>query len=732
MARPKLRSPEQPLALRFLLGVYEFAASLKLAVLLILSLAGVLAWATFVEMDYGLEVVHFALYDSWWFGLLGALLAVNIFCAAVIRYPWKRHQTGFVITHLGLLILLFGCLLTRRGGIDAQMAILEDGTNSRAYCDRERIELAIQRDRPEGAPSQSPADEKIEVISIPFRGGPFNWSELDAMRQLPTRSGLSVNGKFSLSKALLALPNWAAWNLAPVDRGLLYDRDGIRVEALDYYSNSEETTAPRLRLALTMPRMTRMDSQGRPTQAAEQWMPVELALRDRGGGLSERRKRVGGGNVVFWQAADQREVDAFLDSRPDDPPAAAGKGQVVLHAFGQRFTIRIDDALGKPPLPLGDSGLKAQVVRYFAKGRPHVAADGKLAVEEDDQIASNPAVQIAIGRQDEPPATMFLFADYPEFNAQLRELGVFGSYWIDAGQKSTEQLLAGQGGSRIDIVVAPDQRLYYRIWNRHEVVAARPLPLDGTAVDAFKMPIAQLKMRIDRYIPADKPGNVILPVSFNKSANPPSSFRAVKLRLTVDGNRQEFWLLGPPPGPFSTGLFESEVRTVQGRGRRVSATLPLDHVDVGFVIRLRDFERKLDPGTSQPSHYSSIVDFLDEESGKPAMSNVLITMNAPVDFSNPHSGRSYRLFQESFAGPFLPGDAMYERFYNAQPDNTPRRRELYSSTLTVNYDPGRGVKYCGCLLVVAGIVTMFYMRAYFFTPRKDAARRSHKRELVAV
>jgi hypothetical protein len=39
--------------------------------------------------------------------------------------------------------------------------------------------------------------------------------------------------------------------------------------------------------------------------------------------------------------------------------------------------------------------------------------------------------------------------------------------------------------------------------------------------------------------------------------------------------------------------------------------------------------------------------------------------------------------------------------------------------LTVNYDPGRGVKYLGSSLIVIGIFTMFYMRAYFFGPRRQ-------------
>jgi hypothetical protein len=46
------------------------------------------------------------------------------------------------------------------------------------------------------------------------------------------------------------------------------------------------------------------------------------------------------------------------------------------------------------------------------------------------------------------------------------------------------------------------------------------------------------------------------------------------------------------------------------------------------------------------------------------------------------------------------------------------RDELFLSWLTFNYDPGRGLKYFGSLLIVAGIGTMFYMRAYFFRRRE--------------
>ena len=132
-----------------------------------------------------------------------------------------------------------------------------------------------------------------------------------------------------------------------------------------------------------------------------------------------------------------------------------------------------------------------------------------------------------------------------------------------------------------------------------------------------------------------------------------------------------------------------------------------DDVDLAFEVDLHKFQRKLDPGSGMPSHYSSLVDFLDR--GKPPQrlqENVLITLNAPVDFAEPGTGRAYRLFQSSFSGPWMPGDPEFDRL--AGTDHS--RDQIYLSRLSVNYDPGRGLKYVGCLAVVAGIVMVYVLR----------------------
>jgi hypothetical protein len=244
--------------------------------------------------------------------------------------------------------------------------------------------------------------------------------------------------------------------------------------------------------------------------------------------------------------------------------------------------------------------------------------------------------------------------------------------------------------------------------------------------------MAQLKLKVDQLIPSAQPERRIMPLMFD--ATKAGKIPAAKLRLTVDGKSEEFWLAAIPGGSDDRRLFPSEQRSLASDNRVATVTMPPDEIDIGFGVRLKDFERKLDPGTSQASHYSSVVDFVEPDGNRALRQDVLITMNAPVDFSDQKTGRSYRLFQESFFGPIRPGSPEYDKYAG-----TSGRDEIYMSTLTVNFDPGRAMKYTGCLLVVAGIVTMFYMRAYFFKPRGkpealavQADNSRHHREPIEV
>ncbi len=88
-------------------------ALILLAVIIIASIAG-----TWYESKVSAEVAKRLIYGNIWFDIWLTFLAINLFSVAAIRYPWKPHQTGFVITHAGIIVLLIGSMIDRHFGVE--------------------------------------------------------------------------------------------------------------------------------------------------------------------------------------------------------------------------------------------------------------------------------------------------------------------------------------------------------------------------------------------------------------------------------------------------------------------------------------------------------------------------------------------------------------------------------------------------------------------------------------
>ncbi len=153
-------------------AVYRFLASLKLAVISLTTLAGVLAYATFFEKWYGTAAVQEWIYRSKGFAILLAFLGANILCAALIRYPWKKRQTGFVITHAGLLVLLAGSFYSVKTSDEGQVAALEGEVKDEIVRNDEPV-VRVQQADPHDPASRSTSGN---CRSAPGRspGGPAN------------------------------------------------------------------------------------------------------------------------------------------------------------------------------------------------------------------------------------------------------------------------------------------------------------------------------------------------------------------------------------------------------------------------------------------------------------------------------------------------------------------------------------------------------------------------------
>lgn len=667
MTRPRLRRPGQSWPLQLVLGIYEFLASLGLAVVLIGVLAVVLAGATFVESYYGdkSKAVSFGIYGTTWFAALNLLLGINVLCAALIRFPWQKKHTGFLMTHAGILVLLAGAALSQRYGIDANLPVYEGHHTWRAYEDSQHIRLVVQPTTGSGG---------TEIL-VPFVAGPFNWQEYQRLAWWPGASDRLC---------------WFPWGLARRDQGVLYDREGIRLEVLDYHSDSEVIWLPLLRL--------RSDDEGSSeavTLSVHQSNAMHGAVQKYG--LGEQVTLPRGTDIAFWMTGDAAETAAFQASGPRKPVGRGG--QVVLTVKGQTVTFNLDE--------LGD-------------GKERRLPGTNLTVANAQFEPRFLGVHLEVREPEGPPTKMVLFAALPHFNRQDYRHGIYGTFWLDPAAVGD---VAGVDGKfverlrrpRLDILQGHDQRLYYRAVHGAELEGKGILSTDRRPQVFFSGSERQT-LRVVEFLPNPEPVQKIVPLPFSRNKDRGQKRPRALVRLTVDGRQEEFWI-SAAAGDSEEGGSDGHGgrRTVVGGERRVTASIGWDEVDIGFQVHLHRFERKLDPGTSQAWHYSSLVDFLDRrDPDRRLRSDVLITLNEPVDFSDPLTGRSYRFYQSSYNGPYKPGDPEYDQMTTGR--NPPDR--LFVSQLSANYDPGRGLKYVGSFLICVGIAVVFYLKAIFL--RKPA------------
>ena len=105
--------------------IFEFFASLKLAVVLLAVIIVAAIAGTFYESSFDAKVARAYVYGAPWFNLWLVLLGANLACSALSRWPWRKHHLAFLITHLGIITLLVGSLIGRIWGIEGTITLFE-------------------------------------------------------------------------------------------------------------------------------------------------------------------------------------------------------------------------------------------------------------------------------------------------------------------------------------------------------------------------------------------------------------------------------------------------------------------------------------------------------------------------------------------------------------------------------------------------------------------------------
>ena len=169
-----------------------------------------------------------------------------------------------------------------------------------------------------------------------------------------------------------------------------------------------------------------------------------------------------------------------------------------------------------------------------------------------------------------------------------------------------------------------------------------------------------LKLRILKYIPNSK-----FKSSFTKKERPNDNTNSA---ILVEYNGQDYWMSKNSINRF----YDKDKAYVLSYGNR--------RIELNFPIFLKNFQVGRYQGTMRAASYQSIVSV-------PGRGDIVISMNEPLK----HKG--YTFYQASF-----------------QEDETGRPT---TSILSVNWDPGRWLKYLGSFLIVFGSILLFYFKKTF-------------------
>jgi hypothetical protein len=123
--------------------VADTLGSLRLGVALLAALGAACVVATFYESRHGTAAAQRDFYQTDWFAALLVLLGVNILFAVVRKYPWRRHQAGFLTAHVGILVLLAGSLVSLRLGVDGRLALYEGEEGDRISLPAQAVHVAL-------------------------------------------------------------------------------------------------------------------------------------------------------------------------------------------------------------------------------------------------------------------------------------------------------------------------------------------------------------------------------------------------------------------------------------------------------------------------------------------------------------------------------------------------------------------------------------------------------------
>ncbi|MGA2059812.1 MAG: cytochrome c biogenesis protein CcsA [Thermoguttaceae bacterium] len=349
---------KQPALHRIGFVIFQWIASLQLAIVLMVLLGCVLAEATFLEKSKGMDYVQWYVYHSSWFIALLCLLALNIFAATLIRYPWGFSRIGFLLTHVGILMILAGALRTFLYGIEG-VIVFTEGETVRQYIMPKEDKIVAAR--------QNRSGDHGNMASVwTFVPGPIGWTENETL-DLKSENGIWL-------KILRYYP------YAQLEKKWLPDESKAGNAAMEFAV---------------------LSSDGRIMD--RDWLSADI---------NDAVRKLGPSDLFLFQTDGNYFAEDF-----NNPPEMQSDSHGVLSMYynGQKRQVPVKENIGEK-ITLGDDGLSVEIAEYLPNAKPK---EGGKTISDGDQ-PENPMLNIniyATGKDE--PQRQIAFSRFPTFNLDV-------------------------------------------------------------------------------------------------------------------------------------------------------------------------------------------------------------------------------------------------------------------------------------------------------------------------
>ena len=683
--------PETPVAARPLGGtrpawqrhpLFKLFSSVKLAVVLICVIIVASIAGTLYESSFDAKVARAYIYQAWWFNLWLTALCLNLICSAFSRWPWKRHHTGFLITHLGIVTLLIGAMIGRRWGVEGSITLTKGQPPSNQLVMDQRV-------------------LRVEEAGVEARQYP-----LEILGRHPTPAH-----PWSLGQTA------SGWQIQLMDYAPLID---ARFEPQAAPPEMKELAQPAVRVRLATQRVGAtvdqwllagdtdhgtLDLSGLASVELRRGVAPEPAAPAAGGAAAAVAAATGTAAPVMAAVDGAKNVnEAFLamalnpgqgisipseGSAPSgatvglNVDAASGKKTVSVAWRGATWDFDVDSEKSKDE-DLSGSGLSVRVENYWPD---FVMKDGKPATASADP--RNPAVLVRVtgtlpaGSTDEPAVAVAapqsappLAPGTPPPMGAGTQAGNQCVLYCDNQGNLTYTLKSRANPSGQRGVLKPGEPIPtgWMDW-RLEAVQTIPSALARTTFHPVPTSLPQTNDQSatsgDPRVVAGGGGGSVdgMTAAVNRG-------QGVLVRLSKGGQSLEQWA--------ATGWQVTLPTTPSPT--RLAYDFQVDGLPIG--LQLENFEVGFNEGTDSPASFKSTLKATDIDGGSGVGS---CSMNQPFNYPghwwNTFSGLTYKMSQAQW-----------------NPQDTDQ------STIQILRDPGWTLKWVGSLLICAGVFTLFYLR----------------------